>query len=319
MSGLDLVVGGAGFIGSHLAATLLEAGRRVRVLDDLSTGKARNLPDGVDFVEGDAGDPAVAARACLGVERVFHLAARPSVPFSIEQPVAARHANLGTTEALLDAAGATGVRALVFSSSSAVYGDLPGLPKREDSPTAPQSPYAAHKLESERLLRAAVASGGPHAAALRYFNVYGPRQDPHSPYSGVISIFAELALRAAPPTVYGDGEQTRDFVHVSDVVAANLVAADALAGPPAVDDPLLVANVASGVTTSVNALWHAVWHAAGQPSPAPQPAHAPPRQGDIVHSAADLHHLRALGWRARTPLGDGLADTLAWMRRSGGR
>jgi len=319
MSGIDLVVGGAGFIGSHLAGTLLQAGRRVRVLDDLSTGRAANLPDAVEFLEGDAADPATAARACEGVQRVFHLAARPSVPFSIEQPEAARRANLGTTEALLAAATAAGVQAMVFSSSSAVYGDLPGLPKREDMETAPQSPYAEHKLAGEHLLREAARAGGPRAAALRYFNVYGPRQDPHSPYSGVISIFAAHALRGEAPTIFGDGEQTRDFVHVSDVVAANLVAADALRIPQSEADPLLVANVASGATTTVNDLWRAVWRAAGHRHDAvPEPVHAEPRAGDVRHSSADLHRLRALDWRARTPLNDGLEETLAWVRRSGG-
>ena len=316
MSGLDLVAGGAGFIGSTLVDALLASGRTVRVLDDLATGKQENIADGVEFLLGDASVPEDAERACIGVERIFHFAARPSVPYSVEFPDEARRANFGTTEALLNAAQATGVQAMVFSSSSAIYGDAPRLPKRETMPPAPQSPYAEHKLESELLMREATASSGLHCGALRYFNVYGPRQDPRSPYSGVISVFADHALRGVAPQIFGDGGQTRDFVHVRDVVRANLAAAEALqqGQPRQDDDPLLLMNVASGHTTTILELWAEVWRAAGNSGDAPAPEHGPGRAGDVRHSAAELSRLHGLGWSAEIDLERGLADTVAWMR-----
>jgi len=304
--GLDLVAGGAGFIGSHVVEALLAAGRRVRVADDLSSGHARNLEGRkVEFLKGDLAESSVAREACAGVERVFHLAARPSVPWSVAHPEAARRANLETTLALLEAAGPAGVERIVYSSSCAVYGDLPGLPKREDAPVAPLSPYAEHKLAGEEALAAAAAGGGPGAASLRYFNVYGPRQDPSSPYSGVVSLFTQRALRGERAVIFGDGEQTRDFVFVSDVVRANFLAA---AAP--LKDAARVFNVARGESVTILALWAAVQEAAGR---APREAEfAPARAGDLLHSRAAVERAAAeLGFRAGTTLAEGLTAYLA--------
>ena len=202
-SGIDLVAGGSGFIGSHLCEALLAAGRTVRVVDDLATGYRHNLEGlQLEFVEGDAADPEVAARACEGVAHIYHLAARPSVPWSFEHPEAAYHANHQTTLSLIEAGAAAGARRIVFSSSSAIYGDGPELPKRESLPPAPQSPYAEHKLAGERALHEAHAAGRIEAVSLRYFNVYGPRQDPTSPYSGVISLFAKWVREGTRPTIF---------------------------------------------------------------------------------------------------------------------
>lgn len=313
MSGLDLVAGGAGFIGSHLCDALLAGGRRVRVLDDFSSGRLAHLAPAqrgvaLEIMEGDAADPAAAAAACAGVERIFHLAARASVPWSVAHPREALRANHGTTLALLEAAAAAGARVFIFSSSSAIYGERPELPKREDQEPDPRSPYAEHKLLGETALRAA-AGRGLAAASLRYFNVFGPRQDPSSPYSGVISIFARHALAGTRPTLHGDGGQTRDFVAVADVVRANLLAA--ARAPLAGDDPAPVLNVGRGESTSILELWRRVCAAAGR-NPAPEPEFGPPRAGDVRHSRADCARAAALlGWRAEIGLEDGLKLTLA--------
>ena len=312
MSGLDLVVGGAGFIGSHLAEALLSGGRRVRVLDDLSSGKIANLAAGqrghqLEIMEGDAADPATAASACSGAERIFHLAARASVPWSVAHPREALRVNHGTTLALLDAAAAAGTRVFIFSSSSAIYGERPELPKREEQKPDPRSPYAEHKLAGEEALRAA-ARRGLAAASLRYFNVFGPRQDPSSPYSGVISIFARHALAGTRPTLYGDGGQTRDFVAVADVVRANLLAAER--APLAGADPAPVLNVGRGESVSILELWRLVCAAAGRAA-VPEPIFAPPRPGDVRHSRADCARAASLlGWRAEVGLVAGLRQTL---------
>lgn len=304
MTGLDLVAGGAGFIGSHVAEALLASGRRVRIADDLSTGRRRNL-EGLeaDFLEGDLADPEVAAAACRDVERIFHLAARPSVPWSVEHPEASRRANYKTTTALIAAAAAAGVRRIVFSSSSAVYGDSARLPKHEDLEPAPKSPYAEHKLAGERALRA--AAGRVEAVCLRYFNVYGPRQDPASPYSGVIALFAGLAGSGGRARIHGDGNQTRDFVFVADVVRANLLAAGVRLASPA---PVL--NIARGERVTILELWEQVCAAAGVACP--EPEFLPPRPGDVRDSLADVRAAeRMLGFRAQVALDEGLRRTLA--------
>jgi len=312
VTGVDLVSGGAGFIGSHLCAALRAAGRRVRVLDDLSTGQRENLAGlDVEFLEGDAADPALAREACRGTERIFHLAARSSVPWSVAHPEAARRANLESTLTLLEAAAAAGVRRLVFSSSSAVYGDGGGEDRArvESDPPAPASPYAEHKLAGEEALAAAAAAGRLEAVCLRYFNVYGPRQDPSSPYSGVISLFTRLALEGRPATIHGDGLQTRDFVYVADVVRANLLAGER---PLAVPTP--ICNVGRGESVTILELWRRVCAAAGAPCPAP--VHAPPRAGDVRHSRAAIERARALlGFQATVALEQGLQATVAWERQ----
>lgn len=310
---MDLVAGGAGFIGSHLVEALLARGRRVRVLDDFSTGHAHNLAAalaevGLELVEGDAADPATARAACAGVERVFHLAARPSVPWSVAHPRAALRANHLTTLALLEAAAAAGARAFVFSSSSAIYGERPEQPKREDLPPDPRSPYAEHKWMGEQAVRASARAGGPAGASLRYFNVFGPRQDPSSPYSGVISIFAREARGGRAATIHGDGGQTRDFVHVADIVRANLLAAERLPLPGA--DPAPAINLGRGESVSVRELWDLVCAAAARTPPPPR--HEAARAGDVRHSRADCTRAAALlGWRAEIGLRDGLRATVA--------
>ncbi|MHC4823458.1 MAG: NAD-dependent epimerase/dehydratase family protein [Planctomycetota bacterium] len=306
MSGIDLVCGGSGFIGSHIVDGLLAGGCQVRVLDDLSTGYASNLEGrGCELRHGDAADPDTAVSACEGVSRIFHLAARPSVPWSFEQPVLARHANLGTTESLIAAAVAQGVKRIVFSSSSAIYGDSPELPKSEDMQPAPMSPYAEHKLAGEHALAAAAAASGLESVSLRYFNVFGPRQDPSSAYSGVISLFARWLQEGTAPSFYGDGQQTRDFIYVEDVVQANLAAASAeLAGPAR------VLNIARGERISILELWQTMCRIAGKDGGDAQFLEA--RAGDVRHSQADISKaVVELGFAPAFDLEEGLRRTLA--------
>lgn len=306
MTELDLVTGGSGFIGSHVVEGLLAAGRTVRVLDDLSTGHAHNL-EGFDceVLHGDAADPAVAHAACRGVARIFHLAARPSVPWSFEEPELARHANHGTTEALIDAAVAQGVQRIVFSSSSAIYGDSPDLPKTEAMEPAPKSPYAEHKLAGEKALAQAARTSGLESVSLRYFNVFGPRQDPSSAYSGVISLFARWLQEGTPPTFFGDGLQTRDFIFVRDVVRANR-----LAGEVRLKESARVLNIACGHRISILDLWRTMCGIAGQEGG--EPRFLPAREGDVRHSLADITRAREeLGFEPEYDLEQGLKRTLA--------
>ena len=226
---LYLVTGGAGFIGSHLADALVRRGHPVRVVDNFSTGKRANLAGvaGVEILEGDLADPAVAARAVAGCDVVLHQAAIPSVPRSVKDPVTSNRANIDATLNVLVAARDAGVRRLVFAGSSSVYGDTPTLPKREDMPPRPLSPYALQKLVGEEYARMFTRLYGFETVTTRYFNVFGPRQDPGSPYSGVISLFARALLAGERPTIHGDGGQTRDFTYVANVVDGVLRAADA--------------------------------------------------------------------------------------------
>ena len=308
MSGIDLVSGGSGFIGSHVVEGLLAAGRTVRVLDDLSTGHAANLEGlGCELHSGDAADPQIASRACEGVSRIFHLAARPSVPWSFEEPELAHHANHGTTLSLIAAAVSAGVQRVVFSSSSAIYGDSPELPKREDMEPAPKSPYAEHKLAGERALAAAAQEHGLESVSLRYFNVFGPRQDPSSAYSGVISLFVRWIQEGTAPSFYGDGLQTRDFIYVKDVVQANLAAAQVPLKRPA-----RVVNIACGERISILDLWTTMCRIAGKDPGEAQFLEA--RVGDVRHSQADISRASAeLGFVPSFRLEDGLRRTLASM------
>lgn len=304
-SGLDLVVGGSGFIGSHLCQALLDAGRRVRVLDNLATGNRRNL-DGLDveFVHGDAADLSIAKQACRGVTGIYHLAARPSVPWSIEFPVEAHHANHETTLALIEAGVEAGAKRIVFSSSSAIYGDGPELPKTEDLSPAPKSPYAEHKLAGEIALREAHQTGRIEAVSLRYFNVFGPRQDPSSPYSGIISLYSKWAREGHQPTIFGDGKQTRDFVYVADVARANMLAMHVPCAAPGA-----VFNVATGHSVDLLELWHATCDAAG--IPALEPEFLPARDGDVRDSIASLSKIEAeLDFHPNIDLATGLVATL---------
>jgi UDP-glucose 4-epimerase len=306
---IDLITGGAGFIGSHLAETLTGKGRKVRVVDNLSTGRMSNLEGlSVEFLKGDVSDPTVAREACSGVERIFHMAARPSVPWSVEFPEEAFNTNHGTTLALIDAATEAGTRRLVFSSTCALYGDNPELPKKEGMTPEPVSPYGEHKLMGERALAQAHAAGKVEAICLRYFNVYGPRQDPSSPYSGVISLFTRWALDGKAPNVFGDGNQTRDFVYVGDVIRANLLAMDA-----EVSQPGTITNIATGSSISVLDLWKSICEAGD--FPILEANHLPAREGDVLHSVADVQRAKEiLGFTAQVPLAEGLRTTITAER-----
>jgi len=303
-----LVTGGAGFIGSHLVDELVEKGCQVTVLDNLSTGHLHNiehLDDRIAFVEGDIRDAILLDKVTEGCEVVFHQAAVVSVTQSVQNPPHSCDVNdLGTVR-VLDACRRAGVRRVVMASSSAVYGDDPRLPKKEDMAPMPLSPYAVQKLSGE--LYAAVFGQlyNLETVCLRYFNVFGPRQDPSSPYSGVISIFMTKAAAGQPPTIYGDGGQTRDFVYVNDVVRANWAAATepAAAGQ--------VYNVGRGASISIGELWALIGEIAGNEI---TPVFATPRPGDIRDSVSDIGAIRrALGFAPRVDLRRGLEKTLDWV------
>jgi len=305
--GPALVTGGAGFIGSHLVEALLERGHRVRVLDDFSSGRRENLrASDIELIEGDIRNPALVAEAMEGVEYVFHEAAVPSVVRSIEDPLRSHTVAVDGTLAVLEAARSTKPRRVVYASSSSAYGDTPTLPKVESMPARPLSPYAVAKLTAEYYSVVYARVFEVPAVALRYFNVFGPRQDPASPYTGVISIFIREVLAGRAPLIEGDGEQTRDFTYVTDAVAANLLAAESEA---AVGEVL---NVARGDEISINGLFELVCEAVGTKV---EPRHGPPRTGDVRHSRADIGKARRLlGYEPRTDLREGLRRTVAWMR-----
>jgi UDP-glucose 4-epimerase len=300
-----LVTGGAGFIGSHLADALLAAGHQVRVLDDFSTGSAANLPHGVEVVTGDVADLATVSKAIEGCSGCFHLAAVASVQRATEDWAGTHRVNLGGTIAVLDAARAHGRIPVVYASSAAVYGDLAGAIATEFARCSPQTAYGADKLGSE--LHAAVAwrVHGVPTLGLRFFNVYGPRQDPTSPYSGVISIFAARLASGLPITRHGDGMQTRDFVHVSDVVAHILAAMRTLTAKPGMN----VLNVCTGRETSIVELADILGEVVGR---APIVRTVAPRAGDIGRSVGDPGRAWAvLGVAAGVELREGLRNLLA--------
>jgi UDP-glucose 4-epimerase len=305
-----LVTGGAGFIGSHLTAALTDLGHSVRVLDNLSTGRRENLVGlPVEFFEGNVEDPGAAERAAAGCAVVFHLAAMVSVPRSIENPTLNHESNVTGTFHVFEAARRAGVRRVVYASSAAVYGDAQALPAREDTSPAPLSPYGAAKFIAEVYagVYGAAFPGGPEFVGLRYMNVFGPRQDPSSPYSGVLSVFCRSAVRGETCNVFGDGEQTRDFVFVSDVVGANLLAATA-----ALPRKSIVINIGRGAATSLNEVLEMLGELAGRPIKA---VHEPARPGDMRHAVADISLAqRCLGYMPQTTLRDGLKSTLDWFR-----
>jgi len=303
-----LVTGGAGFIGSHLAEELVRRGHRVRVADSLVTGKRRNLDHiaGVEFVQGDLADLSVAQRGVAGVEYVLHQAAIPSVPRSVADPVTSNRANIDATLNVLVAARDGGVKRLVYAGSSSAYGDTPTLPKREDMPTNPLSPYALQKLVGEQYCQMFTRLYGFEAVTIRYFNVFGPRQDPGSPYSGVISLFSTALLENRQPTIYGDGEQTRDFTYVANVVDGVLRACEAknAAGE--------VINVATGGRISLNELLRVMNRIVGTDI---RPIYAASRAGDVHDSQADITKARRLlQYTPVVDLEEGLRRTLAWCR-----
>jgi len=306
-----LVTGGAGFIGSNLVDALLERGDRVRVLDDFSTGSRANLePSGeaIELIEGSVTDPAVCVEACRQVQVVFHQAAIPSVPRSIKDPGATHEACATGTLNMLRAARESGVRRFVYAGSSSAYGDTVELPKREDRPGIPRSPYAVAKLTGEHYCSAWHAVWGMETVSLRYFNIFGRRQDPNSAYSAVIPLFVRLALEGRAPTINGDGEQTRDFTHVSNAVHANLLAAERPADRVAGQ----VFNVGCGERISINALWREIQSVIGTTIEA---VHGPARPGDVRDSLASLERARSeLGYSVLTPLREGLSQTVEWIR-----
>lgn len=301
-----LVTGGAGFIGSHLAEELLRRGHKVRVLDNLSTGLIANVPVGAEFIRGDVIDPSVVAGAIAGCEFVLHQAAISSVQQSIDDPRPSHEANVNGTLNVLIAARDYGVRRVVYAASAAAYGNAPALPKVEDMPPDPQSPYALQKYVGEEYCALFTRLYGLETVALRYFNVFGPRQHASSPYSGVLSLFIRAALSGVAPTIYGDGEQTRDFTFVDNVVDSVLLAVDAPRAPGE------VINVANGDRVSLNRAWAALEQILGS---LPSPIYELPRVGDIRHSQADVcRAVELLGYRPRIAFLEGLGRTIDWAR-----
>lgn len=301
-----LVTGGAGFIGSHLSAALLARGHAVRIVDDLSTGRLANVPAGAEFVRGDLTDPETAEAVVRDCEFVLHQAAVASVPLSVSEPRVAHDANLDATLNVLLAARDAGVRRVIFAASSAAYGDDPALPKVEEMPADLQSPYALQKYAGEQYCRLFHRLYGLETVAFRYFNVFGPRQSPSSPYSGVLSLFIKAALSGSPATVHGDGGQTRDFVFIDDVVNGVLRSMDA-AGVSGE-----VINLATGRGVSLNEAWVVLGEILG---PLPEPVYGPARVGDVRHSVADITKAaRLLGYRPHVSFDDGLRRTVEWAR-----
>lgn len=303
-----LVTGGAGFIGSHLTEELRRRGEQVRVADSLITGKRANLAhvQGVDFVEGDLADLAFAKRAVQGIDYVLHQAAIPSVPRSVEDPITSNRANIDATLSVLVAARDAGVKRVVYAGSSSAYGNTPTLPKREDMAPNPLSPYALQKLVGEQYMQIFTALYGLETVTIRYFNVFGPRQDPSSPYSGVISVFAKALLENKAPTIYGDGEQTRDFTYVANVVDGVLRAVKA----PGASGQVI--NVATGTRISLNRLFHVMRDLTGSRV---EVQYGPLRHGDVKDSLADIAKARTLlGYEPTVSFEDGLRQTIDWYQ-----
>jgi nucleoside-diphosphate-sugar epimerase len=304
-----LVTGGAGFIGCNLVRFLLDKGHDVVVVDNFATGKPQNMADfrdQVEFLEGDIRDRALMDRAVAGCEAVFHQAALGSVPRSVEDPVTSHDVNVNGTLVVLDAARAAGVRRIVFAASSSAYGDQPESPKHEDMVPLPVSPYAASKVACEGYLRAYAACYGMQTLSLRYFNVFGPYQDPEGPYAAVIPAFVARLLRKQRPVVYGDGEQSRDFCYIENVCEANWLAAEAPA--EACDGRAL--NIACHARTTLNeilALLKELMHTDIEPE------YTDPRPGDVRDSLADVSRAKAaIGYAPKVFFADGLRKAIDW-------
>jgi nucleoside-diphosphate-sugar epimerase len=312
LSGIVLVTGGAGFIGSHIAAACAARGARVRVIDDLSTGYRENIDEiggKVDFFQASLTDEEALRRALEDVELVYHEAAIPSVPRSVANPAETHRACVDATFSLLLAARERGVRRVIYAASSSAYGDQPELPKRETMRPEPLSPYAVAKLVGEYYAQVFTRTYNLETVCLRYFNVFGPRQDPSSQYSGVISRFISALLSDEPPIIYGDGEQSRDFTYIANVVDANLRAAETTAGVGR------VINVANGERITLNELLEVVKKLVEKP--AIKPEYREPRAGDVRHSLADITRAREmLGYEPRVGLEEGLRLTIDWWQQS---
>jgi UDP-glucose 4-epimerase len=312
LSGIALVTGGAGFIGSHIAEALAASGARVRVIDDLSTGHRENLEEisgEIDFHRASLADEAALRRALEDVELVFHEAAIPSVPRSVKNPVETHVACVDATFALLNAARSNNVRRVVYAASSSAYGDQPVLPKEEEMRPDPLSPYAVAKLVGEYYCQVFTRAYNLETVCLRYFNVFGPRQDPSSEYSGVISRFISALLSDEQPVIYGDGEQSRDFTYIADVVAANMRAAETSAGVGR------IINFARGERTTLNQLLDTLKNITGRNHV--QAEYREPRAGDVRHSLADITRARELlGYEPQTSLEEGLRLTIDWWKQS---
>ena len=305
MSRRILITGGAGFIGSHLARHFADQAE-VTVLDDLRSGYARNL-EGVRcrFLQGSIRDDDALSQAIAGAQEVYHLAAMVSVPESVAKPAECAELNTEGTRRVLAAALAAGSRKVVLASSAAIYGDNPTVPKLESMPPEPKSPYAETKLAGENLLEAYRRSHGLGTTSLRFFNVFGPRQDPRSAYAAAVPIFIAKALRDEPISIHGDGGQTRDFIHVTDIVGA-------LAYAGASNDMAGTYNVGYGRSQSILALAQEIVGLTGSKSAI---EHLPPRDGDVRHSLASTERLLAAGWKARSSVSAGLAETIDFFRR----
>ena len=312
LTGTVVVTGGAGFIGSHIAAALSNSGARVRVLDDLSTGHRENLEEiggDVDFIQGSVADEDLMRKVLEGAEVVFHEAAIPSVPRSVEAPRQTHIASVDGTFSLLLAARDQKVRRVVYAASSSAYGDQPTLPKSEEMLPDPLSPYAVAKLVGEYYCRVFTRVYGIETVSLRYFNVFGPRQDPTSQYSGVVSRFISALLGDGQPVIYGDGEQSRDFTYIDNVVAANLGAADAKGASGK------VINVANGERITLNQLLAELKALTGKQNVSAQ--YLDPRVGDVKHSLADNTMARELlGYEVKVGLREGLQRTIDWWKSS---
>ncbi len=307
-----LVTGAAGFIGRSIAAALLARGESVRGIDNFITGKRSNLVglEAMEFLEGDLADPAACERACRGVEIVFHEAALASVPRSVEDPVSTNRNCVDATLNLLVAARSAGVRRVVYAGSSSAYGDTPTLPKHEQMLPNPISPYAVAKLAGEQYMGAFARVYGLETVTLRYFNVFGPHQDPTSHYSGVLAIFCRKMLAGQQPTVYGDGGQSRDFTYIDNVVEANLLAAAA----PAEKVSGRTMNAATGSSVTLNEVFAILCELTGYRG---KPAYAKSRSGDIRSSLADIRLAgELLRYRPKIDFREGLRRTVQWYRKS---
>ena len=312
LSGIALVTGGAGFIGSHIASTLAATGARVRVIDDLSTGHPENLEEikgDFDFIQASVADENALVRTLEDVELVFHEAAIPSVPRSVENPRETHVACIDATFSLLLAARERKVRRLIYAASSSAYGDQPTLPKKEEMSPDPLSPYAVAKLVGEYYCQVFTRVYGLETLSLRYFNVFGPRQDPGSPYSGVISRFIDSLIRGERPVIFGDGEQSRDFTYIENVVQANLRAAETQKGIGQ------VINIGNGQRTTLNQLLNELKALTGRHEV--EADYQPPRSGDVRHSLADTQRARELlDFEPRVALREGLQMTIDWWKQS---